>query len=790
MGLSLRIGAVFLLSSVQLIAQSKGTLSGSVTDAQSGEPLVGVTIQVVEPNLGTATNSSGFYNFKDVPAGTYSVQASYVGYETLVKYNVVVRSGGTPDLNFALKESQTQLEDVVVTVNPFDKLQETPLSIQRLSAEEIATYPGGNNDIAKVVQSLPGVASSVGGFRNDVIIRGGAPNENVYYLDGVEIPNINHFATQGSAGGPVGLLNVSFFEGVTLSTSAFTGRYDNVLSGVLQFDQRNGNDRNFRTNVRVSSSEAALTLEGPLFRKDRQASNTSFIASFRRSYLQFLFRVIGLPFLPDYWDYQYKVSHKLNEHNDLILTGVGSIDNFSVNIPAELDSEQQAALDQVPVIKQRTNTVGATWRRRFKKGEGYMETTVSTNLLNNDFRRYADNVNQQGIQLSNASKEQETKVRYNYTRFVKNWTLSGGFVLQRAHYTNATTDVVNNLRFTTDLSFTRYGLHGQASKKFFGERLGVSLGVRADGNGFMENGSDVLATLSPRLSVSYKIDQQQKWSVNASAGRYYKIPPYTILGFRDNAGTFVNRNTKYIQSDHFVMGLEYLVTPASRISIEGFYKRYHNYPVSLTDSVSLANLGANFEVLGNEPVVSVGLGRTYGVELLYQKKLSNRSYAILAYTLFKSEFTAFNPDNYLPSSWDSGQLITFTGGYRFANDWELSGRVRYVGKTPFAPVDLAATNRQNTYPALLLDYSSFGQQRLKPFNQTDIRLDKKWNFKKWTLNIFLEVQNVFAQQIPEPPVYGLDRDAAGSIIQPQTVIQISNIANDTPLPALGIVIDF
>ena len=261
-----------------------------------------------------------------------------------------------------------------------------------------------------MVQSLPGVGGSVGGFRNDVIIRGGAPNENVYYLDGVEIPSINHFATQGSAGGPIGLLNVSFFEGVTLSSSAFNAQYDNVLSGVLQFDQRKGNNRKFQTNIRVSSSEAALTVEGPLFKQDKEASNTSFIASVRRSYLQFLFQVIGLPFLPDYWDYQYKLSHKIDDYNDITVTGVGSIDDFAVNVPDEFSSEQQAALEQTPVIKQRTNTIGITWKKRFKNLPGFMTTTVSSNSLENDFIRYADNVNEEGVLFRNDSRERGNQV--------------------------------------------------------------------------------------------------------------------------------------------------------------------------------------------------------------------------------------------------------------------------------------------------------------------------------------------------------------------------------------------
>jgi hypothetical protein len=196
-----------------LVAQSqdRGNLTGYIFDAKTEEPLIGASVRLLDTEFGSITDLNGFFQITNIPTQNYSVQASYVGYKSETRYNVIVRTVGTADLIFRLEEDVNELEGIVVTANPFEKLDETPLSIQSLSYEEISTYPGGNNDIAKVVQSLPGVSGSVGGFRNDVIIRGGAPNENVYYLDGIEIPNINHFATQGSAGGPVGLLNVSFF---------------------------------------------------------------------------------------------------------------------------------------------------------------------------------------------------------------------------------------------------------------------------------------------------------------------------------------------------------------------------------------------------------------------------------------------------------------------------------------------------------------------------------------------------------------------------------------------------
>lgn len=382
----------------------------------------------------------------------------------------------------------------------------------------------------------------------------------------------------------------------------------------------------------------------------------------------------------------------------------------------------------------------------------------------------------------------ETKLRFNYTKFLSNWTLSAGSSVQNVDYSNATVDNVNGFQFDNSINFFRYGLFGQANRSFKDKRISLSLGLRLDGNTFTEDGNNIFRTLSPRISGSYTFDEQRKWSLNASVGRYYKIPPYTILGFTTNNGSFANQDVRYIRSDHAVLGLEYLVTSSARFTLEGFFKKYGNYPVSVTNGVSLANLGADFSVLGNEPVTSVGLGRTYGMEFLYQKKFTNNYYAILAYTWYSSEYTAFDPDNYLPSAWDSRHLLTLTGGYKWGKNWELSARMRYLGTTPFAPVDEAAT--EASYPSIIYDYSRIGEQRLDAFNQTDIRIDKKWNFENWTLDIFLEIKNFFGQDTPDIPQYGLARDGQGNELSPRMLIQITELESSSVLPSIGLVIDF
>ncbi len=777
---------VILMLSGTIYSQS-GTLSGLITDSKSGEPLIGATVLIEGTTIGAATNADGRYTVRNIPPKTYNIRASYVGYQSLTRFNIVIRSEGNIDINFELEQENTELDEVLVTPNPFLKENTTPLSIQKLNQEEIAAYPGGNNDIAKVVQTLPGVSGSVGGFRNDVIIRGGAPNENVYYLDGIEIPNINHFATQGSAGGPVGLLNVSFFEGVTLTASSFDSKYDNVLSGVLQFDQRNGNAREFQGNFRLGSSESALTVEGPLFKQGKEESNTTLIASVRRSYLQFLFGIIGLPILPNYWDYQYKLNHKIDKNNEILITGLGSIDTYEVNELDEFDAEQQATQDQVPIIEQETNTVGISWKRRFNNSGGLLQTTLSNNLFNNRFFRYEDNVNEEGLYFKNDSREIETKLRTNLSFFNDNWTYNAGIVFQNADYSNSTTDLLNNLTFNSSINFFRYGLYSQASGEFLTGRLNLSFGLRADGNTFTDSGNEIYRTLSPRLSASYALTKDKKWTINTSLGRYYKIPTYTTLGFKVSAGEFINKSSKYIRSDHLVAGVEYLLTERSRITVEGFYKWYSDYPVSLRDSVSLANKGGGFEVLGSEPISSTGEGRTYGVELLFQQKFNGSLYGIAAFTFYKSEFSGLN-DEFLPSLWDNNTLISLLGGYKLPRNWEVSARYRYLGRTPYVPVDQEAT--LNNYPAEVLDFSRLGDLRLDPYSQLDVRVDKKWSLPKLSIDVYLEIQNILAQENPQVPQYGLNRTEDGEVITPRELVQVNLNNTANVLPSIGLVINF
>ena len=774
---------IFLIASSFSFSQVKTSIRGNVVD-EKGAPIFAASIYL-NNSQGTFSEEDGTFQITNVVPGSYNLTASFVGFDSQTKFNIIIKSKGNRSFNFILIESSESLEEVVVSnKNTISRPKETPLSTQSLSAVEIATYPGGNNDVVQVAQSLPGVSPSVGGFRNDLIIRGGAPNETVYYLDGVEVPNINHFATQGSAGGPVGLLNVSFINDVTLSTSAFGSQYDNPLSGVLQFKQRDGNKERFNTNIRVSATDAAFTFEGPLFKNKKKKSNTSFLLSVRRSYLQALFKLIGLPIRPDYWDYQYKLSHQIDKYNNLYFIGLGSVDDFTVEAPEDYDEEAQAVLEQAPFIKQKTNSIGVTWRKRFKDGSGYMESTLSNNRLENIFTNYIDPENETGIIFRNDAIESETKLRHQLTKFLSDWKITAGFNLQHSFYTNNTTNNTDAIFYTTEIDFMKYGFFANATRSFFDEKFDVSVGFRMDDDSFTTS-SGLVSNFSPRLSLSYEF--LEDWRISATAGRYFKIAPYTILGFRDSNGILSNKDSDYTQSDHYVIGLQHYLNPAASISLEGFYKKYSNYPVSVLDQISLANKGADFEVLGNEDVETIGNGRSYGLEFQYQQKLLNNFYSIFSYTYFFSEFTGFETDIYTPSVWDSRHLISFVGGYKLKKNWEISSRYRFAGQTPYVPTNLDATLA--SYPEIILDYTRLGEEKLATFSQLDIRVDKKWNYNKYSLNIFFEVQNVLGQSIPRPNEYGLSRDMNGNLNNPLSLSQI-NQDTSTSIPSIGIVVDF
>ena len=806
----------FLLISFCSYAQNNGRISGTVVDKSSQKPQSNVSIRLEGSTNGIISDSNGVFRITGIEWRTYNITFSSVGYKTQTVYNIIINAGYENTINAELEPDALALSEVVIKSNKRTvraATLETPLSVQRLTSEEIRSNPGGNFDISKVIQALPGVGGGAqgGGFRNDIIIRGGGPNENVFYLDGIEIPVLNHFQTQGSSGGPQGLLNVSFIEDVKLSSSAFDARYDNTLSSVFQFKQRTGNPNKIQGNIRLSATELAATFEGPLSKNKK----TTFLASARRSYLELLFSAIDLPIRPNYWYFQTKITHHISKKTTLSFIGLGAIDEFSFAGIKDATPEKLYVLNSNPIINQWNYTAGITLKQLISNG--FINIAISRNAFDNDIERFEDNKLKLPSQqtLSYQSRETENKFRIDVNKNVNGWKIAYGVVAQVAGFDNSTYSVIRKelkdpngviiqpgviLNFTSPLkNFLRYGAFAQLSKRFFDNRLSVSGGFRTDMNTFTTDGTNGLQTLSPRFSASYVL--ADKWTWNVSLGRYFKIAPYTILGFADNNGKLVNKNSKYQRSDHFVTGLEFIPNEGLRFTVEGFYKKYGHVPVSIRDGISLANLGSDFNVLGNEAIITNGKGRAFGVEVFAQKKLTNRFFGIFSYTFYRSQYSGCNKI-LVPSSWDNKHLLNITWGYKFSGNWELGLKFRYQGGAPYTPYD-EIQSRANfiSQGQGIFDFAKLNSVRLRSFNSSDVRIDKKWNFRNTTIDLFLDVSNWYVARNPGIPSYTFKRTTENSAFlttdgQPIKANGSNGIPillkNDDPsvTPTIGFIIEF
>jgi len=800
---------VLVFGPLFVLGQATGKLSGTVISKTSQKQLGGLTVQVIQSDAKTITDSLGNFRFTQLKPGAYTLEITGVGFKTKQLNNLPVTSGNENNIQIEIEELINQLSNVTVTSKKNTARAatlESPLSIQRLTTEDIKNNPGGFFDISKVIQSLPGVGGGAAGgtFRNDIIIRGGAPSENVFYLDGIEIPIINHFGTQGSGGGPAGILNVLLIEDVKLSTSAFDAKYDNALSSVFQFKQKNGNPNKFQGNLRLSLTESALTLDGPLSKK------TTFIASTRKSSLGVLANLLNWSFLPNYADFQFKTTTRINDKTTLTFLGVAAVDRFKFITPDSLTAENQYVLSSNPTIDQNSYTIGATLKKIIPNG--FWNLSVSRNFLDNQANKFEDNKNPVESQrtLKIKSIEAESKIRFDVTKNYDNITLSYGLTGQLVRFDNDFFQVLNKssnpliypsliVQSKTNTNFIKYGGFAQIGTRVFNDKLSLSAGLRMDANNLSNSESNPLKQLSPRLSASLAISDVLR--LNASYGIYYRLPTYTQLNFTDNSTGKKTNPGKYIQATHYVAGFEYLPKSTTRFTIEGFYKSYSNYPVSVLDGISIANKGLEFGAIGNEPITQSGKGRAYGIEFFAQQKLTKNFFGVFSYTFYRSEFSGLN-NKFVSASWDNRQLISMTAGYKLPKNWEIGLKFRYQGAAPFTPYN-EPLSRAN-YLAIgsgVFDFSRINSMRLSAFNAADIRFDKKWNFKKTTLDFYIDITNFYGSEAKEADLYTFKRNQANTAFVTTDGLPIkadgSNAipvylknSQSTILPSIGLIVEF
>ena len=766
-------------------------IKGVVIDKSTRQPLEFVNVLVVGLGIGASTDANGNFLITQVPPGIYRLQASFLGYKTELtpEYRV---NHVTPYVQIELEEENASLNEVVVTASPFQKVPESPVSLRVIGLQEIEKAPGANRDISKVVQNYPGVAFSPIGYRNDLIVRGGGPSENRFYLDGVEIPNINHFSTQGASGGPVGLIDADLIRSVKFYSGAFPADKGNALSSVLDFSLRDGDMERNSLKATLGASEVSLSSNGHIGNK------TSYLVSVRQSYLQALFKILGLPFLPAYTDASFKIKTRFDSHNELTLLGLGGIDRMKLNLGIE-GEDAEYMLSYLPEINQETYTVGGVYRHYSQRH--VQSIVLSQSYLNNRNVKYRDNdeSSEENLTLRLGSIEQETKLRMENTSSWSVWKVKAGFDLNYSRYKSneyrkVFANVLREYDYHTDLSLWRWGMFASVDYAAPDKSFTASMGVRTDGNNYSDKMKELWRQLSPRLSVSYRLIEGL--TLSGHVGLYYQLPSYTALGFKGEEGEYVNRHLDYISVSQESLGLSWTPNENMELSVEGFYKLYGHMPFSLSDQIPLSCKGNDYGTIGNEALSSEAKGRSYGVELMFKWLLAQKLNLSSSLTIFKSEFKDGEQGSYVPSAWDNRFILNMSGTYNFPKHWSLGAKVSCIGGSPYTPYDVEKSSlveAWNVQGRAYYDYSRYNQERLPVFGQLDVRVDKTFYLKKCMLGFYLDIQNITASKLRQPDALmstGQIENPSAPLSEQRYVMKSIRQESGTLLPTLGITFEY
>lgn len=712
-----------------------GQIMGTVYIAETLEPVVGANVVVLGTSRGASTDVEGKFSIPNLSVGSYILRVSAVGYETMRKSDIIVSVARPAEVNIGIIQADVQAEAIEVRGSYFRKLPEAPLSNLSQSNEEIRRLPGGLEDVVRAISILPGVAQVQPG-RNDLIVRGGAPSENLFVIDNLEVNNINHFGTQGASGGPLSFINLDFVDNTSFSTGGFGVRYGDKLSSVLSINLREGRKDRIGGKATISASQFGLNLEGPA------TDASSWIISARRSYLDFIFRAAGFAFAPEYWDLFAKGDYRISTRDQLEILAIAALDNVKL---FNETSQKRFDNSRILVSDQNQFVTGITWHH-------LMDESLSTVTVGRSYVEYA--FAQRDTNLSNIfssdSKEAETSLKAEmFFHATKRTELTFGVQLKRLElesalfltpfWTNYGQQISVNAVFIT--SATKGGIFAQLSHNFGGARF--TAGVRADYFDLIRNN----IVLSPRVNGTVALNAVS--NLNASAGRFYQAPSLIWL-----ASNPTNRDLSFIAVDQIVVGIDYILRGDTRLTLEAYEKDYSSYPTSTVRTYLVqANTGAGFggsddgfASFGVDPLISSGSGYARGLELLLQKKLSEiPCYGTVSISYNQTKFTALDGIS-RPGSFDQTWIINLGGGYVLNERWEFSAKFRYATGRPFTPYFY--DSNMGMYVQRSQDYNSM---RIEANHSLDVRVDRRWNFDRWNLVAYIDLQNVYNRKPLDVP---------------------------------------
>lgn len=712
---------LFLLFSAALIAQDTsgtGSLRGRVPNAPETE------VCILDGPC-ERTGPDGAFRFSALRPGTYQIGIRQQ------RSAVEIRAGLETEVEIAVAELQLERQTIEVTASSLVAPEEIRTSVHIVEATGVRSSAAGIKDVSRHLQSLPGVVFGAADFVNDLIVRGGHPQENLYIVDNVEVPNINHFATLVATGGPWGLFNSEMLAEVTFLTGGYPAAYNNRLSSVLQLTQREGSRERIRGQATMGFGGTGGIAEGPLGKKG------AWIVSARRSIYDLFTDDLGFGGVPIYTNLQSKVVYDLNSSNRLWFSSIGGRDQVSSR-PKASKRLQEADPYNIDVKGWRNGT-GLNWQQLFgSRGVGLLglaHSRTSVDDLVKDIRLADSTI------YRSRSSEDELTAKYDVTLNVPGvGRLQAGASVRWLlpnHRTQAPFGVenpfsqeiarVNPIDLSPKATIRQRSAYAQLSRSLT-SRLSITAGARADRYGYLN-----ATRISPRVGLTLRLTE--RLSAQASAGSYVQQPAFTFL-----VAAPVNRGLVPMRSNHLVSGLTWVPSSTLRFTAEAYEKRYADYPVSLEfPQVTMASTviwGASYLMT---PLTSAGRGRVRGLELNAEKKITNHWHGQANLTIASSRHAALD-GMMRPGAYDSRYVANLIGGYRFNERWSVAARFVHASGRPYTPFNIAKSTEQNRG---VLDLGRVNAARATAYQRLDLRVDRDFRVRGKTFNVYGGIQNAF-----------------------------------------------
>ncbi|MFZ9777159.1 MAG: TonB-dependent receptor [Schleiferiaceae bacterium] len=790
------IWAFLLLAAPSL--QGQAVLQGRVVLYQGAQPApnwtVVLTTSPVIQEFRTVTDAEGRFRFDNLPSGLANVTAiGDEGLYTKTVHELWINAVKPNELLIEIEPIQN-LGEVVVTADAFHSTAESPLSIKAIGWAEMQRMPGAVLDLSKVIQSFPGILPKPS-FGYAISLRGGAPSENGYRFDGIDVPTINHFSIQGASGGAVSLINLDHVQNMELQTGAFASTFGNVLSGTLALEGRNGRSDRLGLRVTLGQTDYGATLEGPLGKKTR------FTASARNSFSQYYFRLFKIPVLPAYQDAQVRIHHQIDARRDLTVLGIGGWDRYFL-YPAD-SSASDALLYNVGYIPEGTQRTGVGGiRYRSFDDRGQWTAVLSQDRIANRAAKFTGNTGlESDRQLRYAATETNQRLRLERRQnpSALGGSLSYGLSVERRAYqldlwnVRWTGSAIDTVQLADTAAFGA-GAAFATWEQPLGPRATATVGFRADAASLSAATANPLNNLSPRLALRYLLSEH--WTANANLGQYSQLPPAIIQAANAAQGRREDLASALVRQA--AAGVEYQNGKTYRVSVEGYYKGYSRYPFLVQDRISFANAIGAYVAVGDQASTPTSEGRTYGLEVFLQQKLKGKYWWMASYHYGKSEFQTA-AGTWAPSVWDSRHSGSVTAGRVWGKGWQAGIKARYSSGTPFTPFDEATSSVRENWDRLqrgVFDYTQVNSQRLDAFSQIDFRMDKVTARKNHSITWYLDLQNLGSNDYPLMPYLTVQRDPDSK--QPllnaddpsRYAMQLLRSDTGRTLPTIGFILEF